>query len=398
MSLQMFKYRLYPSKKQERRLLNNLQICKQVFNELLDFNQTIYKRNKKGISEWGYNKLLSGKIKDVHSQVLQNVSDRLNKAFENFFRRCKDPLCKKKGFPRFKSKVSSITYPQSGFKFLSEKKLSVSKIGNIPIILHRIPKGRIKTLTIKQNKANQWFANFSCETEEQKLIHHNMGTSIGIDVGLESFATLSNGTKIENPRFLIKSEKRLKHLHRQFSKKKKGSNNSKRARLPLARQYLKVSNQREDFQHKLSKTLVMQFATISVENLSIQNMIQNHKLAKHISDASWYSFKQKLAYKALTCGGQLIEVNPRNTSKTCSGCGTILEELTLKERIFNCPNCSLNLDRDHNAAINIANSRPGLDRTYTPVDIRPILSSSEEKASLMEETGTIYDTVCKLIA
>lgn len=394
MNRQAFKYRLYPSQKQEGRLFSDFETCKQVWNELLDYNKNFYRRTGKRISKAGYDHFTSGKIKDVYSQVTQNVAERLDLAFDSFFRRLKERKAGKKvkpGFPRYKSKVSSITYPQKGFKFLSEKKLSVSKIGNIQIILHRTPKGQIKTLTIKRNKANQWFAYFSCELETQPIVHPQKDSKIGIDVGLESFATLSNGTKIENPRFLLKSEKRLKHLNRKFSKKKKGSKNRQKARLPLAKQHLKVTNQRQDFQHKLAKTLISQFATISVEHLNIANMVQNHRLAKSISDASWGNFKRILSYKAVIGGGELIEVNPRNTSKTCSGCGTVLEELKLKERTFNCPTCGLNLDRDHNAAINIS-GRAGLARTYTPVEIGPLHFPKREPASSLVESGTTRNT------
>ena len=323
----------------------------------------------------------------AYSQVLQNVSDRLHKSFDNFFRRVKEKKSGKKvkvGFPRFKSRIKSITYPQSGFKFLNERSLKVSKIGSIPIVLHRIPRGKAKTMTIKQNKTGHWFAFFSCEAETQP-VKHPSAEKIGIDFGIEHFATLSNGEAINNPKFLIKSEKRLKRVQRRLSRKKKGSANRREERFRLARQHLKVANQRSDFLHKLSHRIARTYSFIAVENLQIKNMVHNHYLAKSISDVSWGNFIQMLSYKAVTCGGQLVKVNPRGTSKTCSQCGTLVD-MPLSKRTFHCPNCGLVLHRDLNASFNIYD-RAGLARISTPVDdcVRPSLL----KATVVE-AGTIY--------
>ena len=381
MELRMYKYRLYPSYKQGIRLINSLKICKTIYNELLETSINTYKESGRTLRKFDYNNLIKGKYL-IHSQAAQNVSDRVHKSFSNFFRRVKDKSCKKKGFPRFKSSIRSITYPQSGFKFMNERKLKVSKVGNLPIILHRAPKGKIKTMTIKRNKANQWFAVFSCELPDIKIIHPSKD-KIGIDVGIENFAALSDGTKIENPRYLIKSEKRLSRLCRRMSKRKKGSKNRFKARIRIARQYNRISNQRLDFLHKLSNTLANKYSSIAVENLVIRNMVKNHHLAKHINDASWNSFMQMLSYKAIRSGGQLIKVNPRNTSKACSNCGTIIE-MSLSKRKFRCSHCGFVCHRDLNASINI-HDRAGLARISTPVGdtVRPSL-----KARVVE-SGTI---------
>ncbi len=384
MALRMYKYRLYPSRKQKERIINSFKVCKAAYNELLALNKDSYQFGDVTLGKFDYNKYLTGKYREVHSQVLQNVSDRTHKAFQNFFRRVKDKSCKKKGFPRFKSRINSMTYPQSGFKFVTERRLYASKIGNIPIVLHRIPKGKIKTLTIKVNRAGQWFAIFSCEIEALP-IKHSSTKKIGLDVGLESFATLSNGSVIENPRFLIKSEKKLKRLQRRLSKKKKGSINRRKARYRLARQYLKVINQRTDFLHKLSHKLTKSYSFIAVEDLNIKNMIKNHWLAKSITDASWNSFVQMLSYKAITCGGQLVKINPKNTSKTCSECGTVTE-MPLSKREFLCPSCGFVCHRDLNASINILTvgmdyAKPNACRDA----VRPSL-----KARVVE-SGTICD-------
>ncbi|MBI2672423.1 transposase, partial [Candidatus Woesearchaeota archaeon] len=198
MPLRMFRYRIYPSRKQKTRLIDSFKTCKEIYNELLNLSINNYKESEKGLFKYDFNKFLTNKYKNIHSQVKQNVSDRVNKSFSNFFRRVKNKS-KQKGFPRFKSTIKSITYPQSGFKFNNEKRLSISKIGNLPIKLERIPKGKIKTLTIKRNKADHWFAIFSCEIEIPKIIHSSK-ESVGIDVGIEKFAVLSDGKVINNPR------------------------------------------------------------------------------------------------------------------------------------------------------------------------------------------------------
>src|SRR3990167_7038549 len=165
-----FKYRVYPSKKQKEKLISSFIICKAIYNELLSLNKDVYKFGNVTLNKFDFNKYLSGKFDNIHSQTKQNVSDRVHKAFRNFFRRVKENA-KEKGFPRYKSRVNSITYPQSGFKFLSKSHLKVSKIDNLPIILHRVPKGKIKTLTIKQTKSGKWFAVFCCEMPETKVVH-----------------------------------------------------------------------------------------------------------------------------------------------------------------------------------------------------------------------------------
>jgi putative transposase len=379
----MYQYRLYPSKKQKETLFNNFKICKEVYNNLLEISINTYKETGKTLRKFDYNKQLAHKYPELFSQVKQNVSDRVDKSFKNFFRRVKDPTCKKKGFPRFKSQVNSITYPQSGFKFKSQRRLSVSKIGTVPIVLHRIPKGKVKTMTIKRNKAGQWFVIFSCEVKDT-VVKHPSSEKVGIDMGLEHFATISNGEMINNPRFLIKSEKRLKLLQRRVNRKKKGSKNRRKAIHNLAVQHVKVNNQRTDFLHKLSRNITQRYGFISVEDLNIKGMVQNHWLAKSINDASWSNFIRMLEYKAVTSGSILVKVNPRNTSKTCSRCGTIVD-MPLNKRIFNCPNCGFISHRDTNASFNIL--KVGQDLSE-PNACEHIVSPSL-KADV-DETGTTH--------
>ena len=391
MSLLMYRYRIYPSRKQKVKIINSLKICKAIYNELLDISKNTYKESGKTLRKFDYNKQLTGKYSDVHSQVKQNVSDRVHKAFKNFFRRVKDKSCKEKGFPRFKSRVNSITFPQSGFKILSDKRLKLSKVGNIPIILHRVPKGKIKTLTIKQNKAGQWFATFACELPDKSThMSTDMSTHIGIDVGLESYAVLSNGEFIDNPRHILKAEKRLNLLQRRLSRKKKGSANRRKARFRLSKQHIKVANQRTDFLHKLSHRITKSYSFIAVENLNVKSMLTNHLMAKSISDASWSSFIRCLEYKAVTSGYKLVKVNPRNTSKTCSKCGTITE-MPLSKREFLCPKCGFACHRDLNASINIL--KVGTDCPELNAcehNVRPSLGKAvvDEAGTIMTEPST----------
>jgi len=367
-----------------------LKVCKSAYNFLLATSIDAYKFGKVSLTKFDYDAIIKGYSSDVHSQVIQNVSDRVYKAFQNFFRRVKTNT-KKKGFPRFKSIINSITYPQSGFKLLSDKRFRLSKIGNIPIILHRVPKGKIKTLTIKVNKANQWFAVFSCEMPDVKVTHPSKD-KVGIDVGLEKFCTLSDGLSFDNPRCLTQSEKRLKLLQRRVSRKKKGSKNRRKARFRLAKQHIRIANQRSDFLHKLSRNIAKAYSLIAVEDLNVKGMLKNHWLAKSISDASWNSFTNMLSYKAVNCGGQLVKVNARNTSKTCSKCGAKMD-MPLSKRKFSCSKCGFFCHRDLNASINILNGTVGLTETFdTPVDIEPLYHRSDGESSVVE-AGTINDTV-----
>ena len=385
MELRMYKYRLYPSKEQEKILFNTFNICKNIYNELLELSISVYKENNVTLNRYDFNNLLTGLYPEIFAQIKQDVSDRVHKSFQNFFRRCKNPACKKKGFPRFKSRVNSITYPQNGFKFISEKKLHASKIGNIPIILHRSPKGKIKTMTIKVNKAGQWFAIFACEIEIP-ITKHPSTEKIGIDVGLTSFATFSDGKNISNPRYIVKAEKRLKRLHKQLSRKKRGSKNRFKTKKILAKQYVKTADQRRDFLHKESCRITKSYSFIAVEKLDIKGMLHNRYLSKHISDASWNSFIKMLSYKTVESGGQLVQINPRNTSKTCSKCGAVAD-MPLDQRMYRCSVCGFVCHRDINASINILKIGQDLPESNAcGHDVRPPFEEA-----VVVEAGTILD-------
>jgi putative transposase len=389
LQVRMFKYRVYPSLKHRILLVRACIAARELYNEMRERRIAHYKETGETLREFDINKEFKGKAPELFSQVRQEVSARLNVAFENFFRRCKDPTCKKKGFPKFKKRVNSITYPQSGFKFESEKRLVVSKIGRVPIILHRIPKGKVKTLTLKQDHASDWWAILSCEVEATTPTAHP-GGAVGLDLGLHRFATLSNGEGFENPRHLRVAERRLKRLQRELSRKQKGGKNRRKARLRLARQHIKVGNQRADFQHKLAHKLVTEHRLIAVEDLHITSMVKNHRLAKSISDASWGGFLSKLDYKAVMAGSSVVRGGAPYTSKKCSACGVVKDNLALSERTFRCTACGYEEERDVNAAKNILKVGQGMPEPNA-CGQRTSTTPALAVASSLEEAGTTRD-------
>jgi putative transposase len=255
------------------------------------------------------------------------------------------------GYPRFRGKggYDSFTFKQSGFELL-DNGLLISKIGAVRIVLHRPIEGRIKTLTVQRDAVGNWYACFACEVEPKPLPFNEL--AVGIDVGLESFATLSNGLKIENPRFFRQDEKELAKVQRRLSKAEKGTPERAKRRRAVQHVHQRIANRRKDFAHKLSRELVDSFGMITFENLHIKNMLQNHRLAKSISDAAWSQLIMYTTYKAENAGRVVVLVDPRNTSKMCSCCGTLVEK-SLSVRVHQCPVCGLVMDRDENASNNI---------------------------------------------
>jgi putative transposase len=261
------------------------------------------------------------------------------------------------GFPRFKgyARYKSITYPQSGFEILQNGYLKLSKIGTIRMFKHRDIKGTIKTCTIKQDAVGDWYAVFTSELPD--VSRRKPRTTIGVDVGLKNLAVLSNGETIIPPKFLRESENRIRIRQREVSRKKKGSNKRRKCVHRLAKAHRRVERQRDDFMHKVSRTLSLKADTIVFEDLNIRNMQKNHRLAKSIGDASWGKLMQYTAYKAAEAGGCVHYVNPNGTSQICSRCGTIVRK-SLSERVHACPNCGFSADRDLNASFNIMKRLP----------------------------------------
>ncbi len=360
-----YKYRIYPTRKQRRVLLRVLEICRILYNSCLADRRNQYRNTGKGLSRIRQQEILRSDKKrisalhEVHSQVLQDVLFRVDHAFQAFFRRVKE-RSGRAGYPRYKGEgqFDSICYPQEpGFRLTSQG-LHLSKIGTVKIRLHRKIEGAVKTCIIRRDE-DVWYACFTVEYERATIAVPE--TAIGIDAGIKSFAVLSDGTVIDNPRYLNKSEKKLRKAQQRLSRRIKGSANRRKARKKVATIHRSIRNQRADFHHKVSRSLVNKHGFIAVEDLKIQNMVRNRPLAKSISDVGWGQFFNFLAYKAENAGCRLERVPARNTTINCSACGTRVDK-PLSGRVHICPNCGLILDRDHNAAINILN-RAGTART-----------------------------------
>lgn len=351
-----FKYRIYPTKKQVSLFNQTLNECRWLYNHFLEERKYLFEEYETSIGLYDQIKALPvmkinrQSLQIVHSQVLQNVAVRVDLAFKAFFQRFKHGE-KEVGYPRFKGigQYDSFTYPQVGYS-VKDGVINLSKIGKVKAKLHRELIGKVKTCNIRRTRTGKWYATFSCEIED--IILPENKSQIGIDVGIQSFATLSNGDKIDNPKFFKTDEKELAKVQRKASKFKKGTLERIKCNKAVAHIHERITNRRSDFAHQQSRKIVNQYGVICVEDLSINEMKHEHCMAKNISDVAWGQFLNYLSYKAENAGRKLVKVNPAYTSQTCSKCGH-REKLTLNERIFNCPCCGIQLDRDHNASLNI---------------------------------------------
>jgi putative transposase len=357
--IRAYKYRIYPTRAQVTKLEHVLDICCELYNSALQERRDAWRVARKSVSCYDQQKQLTEikkirpELSDVYSQVLYDTLVRLDKAFAAFFRRVRAGE-RAAGFPRFRSRsrYSSFTFPQYphfGFSIVSGK-LKLSKIGMIKIKLHRPIEGKIKTLTVTRSSTNKWFACFSVETEPQPL--PKTTSAVGINMGLKSFATLSTGEMIDNPKFFRSEEKRLARAQKKLSATKKGSQERRKQRKTVARVHERIANKRRNFAHQESRKLVDRFGIIVFEKLNIRGMLKNHCLAKSISDAAWNQTIQFTAYKAESAGRFEVRVNPRNTSNTTFCCGEHVD-ITLADRVIHCPKCHSITDRDWNASLNI---------------------------------------------
>lgn len=348
MQIRAYKFRIYPTKHQENLLFQHLHVSKELWNSLLAKNKEKYQTEGKFLTKSEMQVLAKGS--GLYSQTAQVLSHRLyNSIKRKIAAKVQGRKC---GFPRFKSidRMKSLNYPQFGFSL--GQKLGVTPFGNISVVKHRQITGIAKTLTLKRESSGKWFAVFCAETEKQAP-GQNTGPAVGLDLGLANFAALSDGTMVKNPRHLGKLAKKLADAQRKLSAKKKGSKNRLRAKLKVAKLYEKVANCRLDFLRKTANKLLSAYSSIALEKLNIQDMTQQ-KYGKWINDASWRTFTSILGYKAEEAGCQLVFVDPKNTTKECSACGTIVEK-TLQQRQHACYSCGLMIDRDTNASINILN-------------------------------------------
>jgi putative transposase len=294
----------------------------------------------------------------LNSQARQAAADRAWSAISRFYGNCKNKKPGKKGYPRFQHDNRSVEYKTTGYKVEPNGKHIVftdgCAIGRLRMIgtrdLATLPQPQIRRVRLLR-RADGYYVQFGIEAH-RKVPHVASGKQVGIDVGLRSFLTDSEGNTIENPRHYRKAEKRLKRLHRRHSRKGKKSANRKKAQKVLAKGYLKVQRQREDFARKQANALVSSHDLIAFEHLTIQNMVRNRKLAKSIQDAGWGIFMTWLTYYGTIHGISIVAVAPKYTSQDCSRCATRVKK-SLSVRTHICPCCGLILDRDQNAALNI---------------------------------------------
>jgi len=354
------KYEIFPTEEQKEIVERWLQYCRQLYNSALLDKQRKYKQNKENYNRYDMQRrLVIDKqeylfLKEVPSQPLQEVFVRLTKAFDNFFR-------KDARYPKMKKykEYNSITFPQFGLNskgyryamsFSENGKLYNTTLGEVNMLLHRPLEGKVKQLIIKR-QGRRWYAIFCVERQAMPPAI-NTDNAVGIDVGLNKYAVLSNGTTYVNPRFLRKKEHQLEKAQSMLAKKKKGSANYRKQAQRVRQHHEKVANQRRDFLHKLSFNLSKEYSVIAVENLNIRNMVKNRKLSKSISDAGWGMFRNMLAYKCEKRGGILVKVEPKYTTQDCSSCGERVKK-SLSIRTHVCKKCGTILDRDHNASLNI---------------------------------------------
>jgi len=390
--MQSYKFRLEPNKEQQEQLNAMFGCSRFTWNYFLDLNNKIYleakekELKKKHLNYYDCaNQLTELKtknewLKDANSQSLQQTLKDLDISYNKFFQ-------KKSGFPNFKSKRNkqSFRIPQF-FRLEDEQSIFPKFKDGIKTIVHRKVEGKIRYATVSKTKTNKYFVSITTDFEvNKKRISDNQ---IGIDLGIKDFAVFSNGEKYG----LKTKERNIKFLHKQVSKKKKGSNNRNKARLILAKQYEKIDNQKQDFQHKLSDKICKENKLIAIEDLNVKGMVKNHCLARAISNQSWYSFVTKLEYKAKRYGSEVVKTKRfYPSSKSCSNCGFINQELTLADREWQCPKCETKLDRDINASQNIlAQVLRELNlKSRRDYDLKPVELSSVDEALKQEAFGSL---------
>ncbi|MCS4539781.1 MAG: transposase [Thaumarchaeota archaeon] len=400
------RFRLYPSRDQEAKMLRTLEACRRLWNDALSHRRDRWQSERKPTS-YNYQQWIltaecheDPELGSLHSQVAQDVLHRLDRAFKAFFEHWA-------GYPRFKKfrEWWSFTYPQTYHGSVKSdplrKRLFLSKVGNVPVVFHRqLPKdSRMKTCTVVREPDGKWFASLVFEeVVPLQNVPSAVATTrapVGIDLGLRSLITTSDGEKVEHPRLLRKAEKRLKHIQRVFSRKQKGSNNWFKARQRLASQHACVRRQRADFNHKLSTRLVREHSLVAFEDLKVRNMVRNHSLAKSIQDAGWGQLVRLTEYKASKAGRLVVRVEPAYSTHECFYCGS-LNKVSLEMREFVCGGCGRTLDRDVNAArivLKRAIAQVGQDMPEPkPVETGPLPLQTTGAASLVVEAGTTRAT------
>ena len=354
MTLKAFKFRLEPNQHQRVLINKTLGCTRFLYNRMLDEKQTKYKSKDKSKckTEKDY-KIDFDWLKEVDSIALQQARIDLKTAYDSFFRKLKA------GQPtnlKFKSKHN----PKNSYRTINVNNsirtegnyIRLPKLGFVRFKKSREVLGSIKSVTVSKNILNRYYISVLCEVEIQKL--PELDTQIGIDLGLKEFCVTSDGEFVSNPKYLRKSEDKLTKAQRKLSKRVKSSKNRFKQQKVVFKIHQKIRNQRLDFLHKLSTKLISENQVICLEDLQVKNMVKNHCLAKSISDVGWSKFVELLRYKAKWYGRELVQIGKFfPSSKTCSSCGSIKKDLTLKDREYQCSSCGVTLDRDYNASLNI---------------------------------------------
>lgn len=359
-----YHYRLHPNAKQEVVLLSWLRSCQQLHNAALEQRRDAYRKQRKNIYMFDQAKQLAELRQsddawgNVPSDVLRSSLTRLDRSYKAFFRRIKDGG--KPGFPRFKSKHRYRSFSFDYVK-VTKSRVHIPKLGHVKFSLYRPIEGEILNCRVKLDLAGKWWVHFCCYLGEAPA-KNPVKSIVGVDVGINTYAVLSDGSSVENPRFFRKAEEKLAARQQSFSRKRRGSASRKTAKKLVAKAYAEISNQRLDHARKLTVELFKKHDAVVYEDLNIKGMTQDSSLSKSINDAAWGQFIGCLISKAEKAGKWAISVDPRGTSQRCSGCGETVKK-ALACRVHECPACGLVLDRDHNAALNV------LRLGYSRVDV-----------------------------
>lgn len=355
-----YKYRIYPNKKQKELIQKTFGCCRFVYNYFLDKRIKAYEENKETLNYSTTSKMLTELkkelvwLKEPDKDSLQKSLKDLDMAYQNFFKL-------HTGYPKFKSKKNRhqsyrTSCTNNNIKFL-DRHIQLPKLGLVKIRDKQIPQGRILNATISQEPNGHYYCSICCTDVEMPQLSKT-NKNIGIDLGIVDFATFSDGTKIDNPRFYEKSEKKLAKLQRELSRKQIGSSNWNKVRIKIANLNKHIQNQRKDFLHKLTTDIIRNYDVICIEDLDVSSMKEsgNSTRNKHISDVSFYEFRRQLTYKSQWYG-RILSIVDRYypSSQICHCCGNRDGKKSVDVRTWTCPECNTELDRDINAAINILN-------------------------------------------